>query len=64
LLDDQVVINGDVKISVFHRIDHLFILQPLYLRDSKGRRGKTESAPVTPQWAQNLPWSCPSLRVL
>lgn len=48
LLDDQVVINGDVKISVFHRINHLFILQPLHLRDSKGRRGKTESALVTP----------------
>lgn len=44
LLDDQVVINGDVKVSVFHRIDHLFILQPLHLGVSKGQRGGSESA--------------------
>lgn len=45
LLDDQVVINGDVKIPVFHRINHLFILQPLNLGVSKGQRGGSESAP-------------------
>lgn len=44
LLDDQVVINGDVKISVFHGINHLFILQPLHLGVSKGQRGGSESA--------------------
>lgn len=44
LLDDQVVINGDVKVSVFHRINHLFILQPLHLGVSKGQRGGSESA--------------------
>lgn len=45
LLDDQVVIDGDVKISVFHGIDHLFVLQPLNLGVSKGQRGGSESAP-------------------
>lgn len=44
LLDDQVVINGDVKISVFHGIYHLFVLQPLHLGVSKGGRGGSESA--------------------
>lgn len=45
LLDDQVVIDGDVKISVFHGIDHLFVLQPLHLGVSKGQRRGGESAP-------------------
>lgn len=44
LLDDQVVINGDVKVSVFHGVNHLFILQPLHLGVSKGQRGGSESA--------------------
>lgn len=44
LLDDQVVINGDVKISVFHGINHLLVLQPLHLGVSKGARGGSESA--------------------
>jgi len=44
LLDDQVVIDGDVKISVFHGINHLFILQPLHLGVSKGQRRGSESA--------------------
>lgn len=44
LLDDQVVIDGDVKISVFHGIDHLFVLQPLNLGVSKGQRGGSESS--------------------
>lgn len=45
LLDDQVVINGDVKVSVFHRINHLFVLQPLHLEVSKDESGGTESVP-------------------
>lgn len=45
LLDDQVVIDGDVKISVFHGINHLFVLQPLHLGVAKGQRRGSESAP-------------------
>lgn len=44
LLDDQVVIDGDVKVPVFHGINHLFILQPLHLGVSKSQRGGSESA--------------------
>lgn len=45
LLNDQVVIDGDVKISVFHGINHLFVLQPLHLRVWNSQRGSGESSP-------------------
>lgn len=32
LLDDQVVVDGDVEIPVLGRVDYLLVLQPLHLR--------------------------------
>lgn len=32
LLDDQVVVDGDVEIPVLRRVDYLLVLQPLHLR--------------------------------
>lgn len=32
LLDDQVVVDGDVEVPVLRRVDDLLVLQPLHLR--------------------------------
>lgn len=32
LLDDQVVVDGDVEVPVVRRVDDLLVLQPLHLR--------------------------------
>lgn len=32
LFDDQVVVDGDVKVTVVRRVDDLFVLQPLDLK--------------------------------
>lgn len=37
LLDDQVVVNGDVEVSVLCWVNYLFILQPLHLGDEEGQ---------------------------
>lgn len=34
LLDDQVVVDGDVKVSVLHWVNDLFIFKPFHLEHS------------------------------
>lgn len=49
LLDDQVVIDGDVEVPVICRINDLFVLQPLHLRKRRSVNGRT---------ALQTPFSC------
>ena len=35
LFDDQVVVDGDIKVSVLCWVNYLFVLQPLHLVDSE-----------------------------
>lgn len=44
LFDDQVVVDGDVKVTIVRRVDDLFVLQPLDLHAQGGKYG-SESAP-------------------
>lgn len=37
LLDDQVVVDGDVEVTVVRRVDNLLILQPLNLCEKETR---------------------------
>ena len=37
LLDDQVVVDGDVEVPVLRRVDDLLVLQPLHLNNGENR---------------------------
>lgn len=44
LLDDQVVVDGDVEVPVLRRVNYLLVLPPLHLGGGGGREGKMSSA--------------------
>ena len=39
LLDDQVVVDGDVEVPVLRRVDDLLVLQPLHLNKGRNQTG-------------------------
>lgn len=42
LLDDQVVVDGDVEVPVLRRVNYLLVLPPLHLRGGEQQRRKNE----------------------
>lgn len=38
LFDDQVVVDGDVEVSVLCRVNYFFVLQPLHLGETGARK--------------------------